>query len=245
MSNGIWVAASGASTQLTALDTTANNLANASTPGYKAEQATFQEHLLRRIHAGHAVLHMKPSGVSEVRADLRTGPIQVTHQPLDVAIRDESFFSVLTPGGERFTRNGSFKVSPDNILTTAEGLSVLNAERRPVQITAEARNVSIREDGTLLVDGQESGNLVVVRFRNPAGLEKDGSNLFRATAASGAPQKAEANLETGALEMTNTSVVKGMTDIVSTTRTFQAIEKVIEAFSEIDRRAATGIIRSQ
>lgn len=242
MSTGIWMAASGASSQITALDATANNLANANTVGYKVEQAVFQEHLAAAMQAGGARQAMRYNGVAEVATDMRPGPIQITEQPLDVAIEGEGFFAVRTPNGERYTRAGAFQLGPEGTLVTRQGFPVLDTSGNPLTVPEDAKVLSIGDDGMLTADQSEAGQLKVVSFRELQGLEKDGAQLFRASARSGPPEVVQATVQSGALEMPNVSIVKGMTDLVSATRAFEALERAVETFSQIERRAATDIV---
>lgn len=236
------MAASGASAQMTALDATANNLANASTPGFKAEQAVFQEHLAQAIFAGKAQPQMRYASIATVAPDLRTGPLQVTQRPLDVAIDGDGYFKIQTPRGERYTRAGGFQIGPGGTLVTAQGYAVLDGGSNPIRVPMELGNPEISQDRTIRVGDDEVARLGVVNFQSPTGLEKDGDNVFRATRQSGQPAPADVPLQSGALELPNVSIVKGMTDLVSATRAFEALERAVEAYSDLDRRAATDII---
>jgi flagellar basal-body rod protein FlgF len=242
VSTGIWVAASGASAQMTALDATSNNLANAQTPAYKADRTVFQEHLASAMLAGSAQTQMRYASVAEVAADHSAGPVKVTGRPLDVAISGEGYFAVRTPQGERYTRAGNFQLGPSGDLTTAEGYPVLDSGRQPLTVPPDAQDVALSDDGTVTVNGEEMGALRFVRFVNPLALEKDGNLMLRPNQFSGAAQVTEAKLHVGALEMPNVSVVKGMTDLVSVTRAFESLQRAVEVFSELDRRAATDIM---
>jgi flagellar basal-body rod protein FlgF len=244
MSSGIWVAASGASAQMTALDATANNLANATTPGYKAEQAVFQEKLAAAMFAGKAQPEMRYTSVAAVSPDLRSGPLQVTQRPLDAAIDGDGYFSVQTPRGERYTRAGAFQVGPGGTLVTAQGYAVLDgAGGSPIRLPLDGGKAEIGQDGTIRVDGEDVGKLGVVSFQAPAALAKDGDTMFRALPAAGPPEPTSVvQLQTGALELPNVSIVKGMTDLVSATRAFEALEKAVEAYSDLERRAASDIV---
>ena len=242
MSTGIWIAASGASSQMTAVDATANNLANATTPGYKAEQTVFQEHLIQAVFAGRSQKEMRYNGVAAVAADMRTGPLQVTARPLDVAIDGDGFFAVQTPRGERFTRAGGFQIGPQGTLVTAQGYGVLDPAGVPITLPLDSGEVVIGEDGVIRVNDEDAGQLRVVNFEDTRGLEKEGDQLFRSTSRSGEAQLVSAQLHGGALELPNVSIVKGMTDLVSATRAFEALEKAVEAFSELERRAANDIV---
>jgi flagellar basal-body rod protein FlgF len=236
------MAASGASSQITALDATANNLANANTVGYKADQAVFQEHLIAAMYVGRAQKDMRYNGVAAVASDMRSGPLQITNKPLDVAIEGDGFFAIKTPRGERYTRAGAFHLAPDGTLVTAQGYAVSDASGNPISVQPDAKVLSMGDDGMLTVDDAEAGQLKIVKFRQLSGLEKDGDTMFRATARSGSAEVSQATVIAGALEMPNVSIVKGMTDLVSATRAFEALEKAVETFSQLEHRAATDIV---
>ncbi|MET0412975.1 MAG: flagellar basal-body rod protein FlgF [Polyangiaceae bacterium] len=242
MSTGIWIAASGASAQMTQLDATANNLANSQTPAFKADRAVFQEYLAGAVLAGNAQSQMRYASVAEVRADTTPGPLRVTQRPLDVSIANDGYFAVQTPNGERYTRAGNFQLGSGGALQTADGHAVLDTGRRPVTVPQNATNLAIDDDGSVTVAGEPIGQLRFVRFNDATALEKDGLVLVKATDGSGAPQVTAAQLQSGALEMPNVSVVKGMTDLVSVTRAFEALQRAVEVFGQLDRRAATDIM---
>jgi flagellar basal-body rod protein FlgF len=236
------MAASGAISQLTALDVAANNVANATTLGYKAEQAVFSERLVDAARAGKAVSQMRYNSVTEVASDLEPGPIRVTDRGLDFAIRGAGFFAVQGPDGERYARAGDLQLDSAGNLRTTDGAPVLDAKRRPIRLASDAIGVQILSDGSVQVGGESVAQLRLVRFADQAALEKQGHHLFRATPRSGGAIAGGVELEPGALEMSNTSIVKGMTDMVSITRTFDALERVIDAFRSADQRAATTLM---
>ncbi len=242
MSTGIWMAASGASSQITALDATANNLANANTAGYKVDQAVFQEHLIAAVYAGKAQKEMRYNGVATVAPDMRNGPLTVTNKPLDLAIEGDGFFAVRTPNGERYTRAGAFQIGSDGMLVTAQGYAVLDQGGSPISVQPDAKVMTMGDDGTLTVDDSDVGQLKVVKFAQVNGLEKDGTQLFKATARSGQGVAGPGAVHAGVLEMPNVSIVKGMTDLVSATRAFEALERAVEEFSQLEHRAATDIV---
>jgi flagellar basal-body rod protein FlgF len=242
VSTGIWIAASGASAQMTQLDATANNLANSQTPAFKADRAVFQEFLASAVLAGNAQTQMRYASVAEVRPDVTAGPLQVTQRPLDVSIANEGYFAVQTPNGERYTRAGNFQLGPGGTLLTADGHSVLDSGKRPITVPSDGKNLAIDDDGNVTVDNEPVAQLRFVRFNDPSMLEKDGLVMVKATEASGAAQVTPAKLQSGALEMPNVSVVKGMTDLVSVTRAFEALQRAVEVFGQLDRRAATDIM---
>jgi flagellar basal-body rod protein FlgF len=245
MSTGVWSAASGAVAQGNALDVAANNIANATTPGFRADRAVFRQEFARALARGEAPGSMRYAVVRSTEPDLRAGSVVSTGRALDVSIRDpNALFVVSTPQGERYTRAGSLQISPDGRVTTRDGQTYLGPDRRPLRVQPGAESVSVEPDGGLVVDGEPSNSrLLMVSFPNPKGLEKAGEILLRARPEAGRPRAAESALETETLELSNAPALQSMTTLVSATRQFEMLTKVIEAFSTAERRAATDIMR--
>lgn len=243
MSTGIWSAASGAVAQSFSLDVTANNIANATTPGYRSDRAVFRQELTRAVQRGEARA-LRYSLVRSATTDFASGQITATGRPLDVALRgDNSFFVVRTAQGQRFTRAGNMRVAGDGALTTPDGAAYLGADMKPLRVPSDAKTAAFSKDGHLVVDGVEGNQRVrVVSFARPAALEREGNVLFRAPPAAGRPVEAPTDLEVGAIESSNASTVGGMTAMVTASRQFEMITRVIEAFSTIDRKAATDVM---
>ncbi len=243
MSTGIWAAASGAVGQIAALDTAAQNIANATTPGYRAEEAVFRQTLVKAVGNNTGTKSLRYAISRTTVPDFHAGQMVQTGRPLDAAIADDkSFFMVSTPQGERYTRAGSFRLSVNGTLTTPDGNPILAANHRVVKTDPHAASVSLDREGNLITDGVQGQKLGLVTFANLSGLERDGQVLFKARPDAGAPQASDALLETASVELSNANAVTGMTSLVNTSRNFEMISKVIEAFGDIDKRAATGIM---
>jgi flagellar basal-body rod protein FlgF len=237
VSHGIWSATSGADAQIAALDAAANNAANASTNGYRGDQVSFKQAL-----AGARATAASPRFVTRggTGTDNSQGSITPTGRPLDVAIRGDGYLVVKTTNGERYTRAGQLEIAKDGLLRTKNGDAVLGTDGRTID-TKGAVDARIDPDGTVRAGTSSVGKLKVVTFAGP--LAKEGSQVLRADASSGTPTVVSVPaLETGALESSNVSVVHAMVDMVTATRAFDACEKVIEAFSDADRRAATTLM---
>ncbi len=240
MSAGIWAAASGAAGQITALDVAANNVANAGTAGFRSDQMVFRQRLAT-AEGNFATRSLKFATVGTVEPNLAPGPVVVTDRRLDVAIKGEGFFTVSSTAGERYTRAGAIRMRADGVLTTSDGDPYLNPARRPITVPRDAKVVAISADGSVVADGVDTGGkLLVVKFPGGAGLEKDGNVLLRAT---GRPVAVTPDLAMGALEQSNTGAIKSMNGIMTATRSFEMLTKVIEAFSEADRRASTELMK--
>ncbi len=238
MSGNLYVATSGAAARLTELEIVANNVANADTVGFKADQAIFQAALESALLDGQGgFVPGSPARSFVATGDVRThhgeGPISNTGAPLDAAIEGPGFFVVQTPEGIRYTRSGSFRVDAESTLTTPEGHPVLGLGG-PIQVRPGAR---ILTDGNVVdATGAVLGSLSVEEFLEPSLLVKEGDNLFRAPAlAVGIPVE-QASLQTSALERSNVNPVRELASMVMLQRAFDASMQLIEAEDAASRR---------
>lgn len=246
MGSGIYSALSGAVAQERALAVVANNVANANTTGYKADRVAFDEALGREIAPGdeERSAALKYTAINRVEADQSSGGVMQTGRALDVAMQGPGFFAVATPNGERYTRSGAFVADAEGVLRTPGGHAVMGdaggAVRPGVELSLPqgAGEVLIAEDGTINVDGAEVGKLKVVNFGQPGLLEKEGLTLFRDPGGAQVADQQSVQLIQGSLETSNVNAVSGMTDLITVTRAFDALQKVIQTFREIDSKAA-------
>jgi len=247
MSTGIWSAASGAVAQTTALDVASNNVANASTPGYRADRAIFRRELNQAQGMAMGTRSLKYSLVRTVEPDRRQGQLVHTGRGLDVALKDpDQWFRVSAPQGIRYTRVGAMQLASDGILRSPEGFAYLDGGGNVLRVRPDARTAVIAPDGGLSVDGIDSGQkLSVVRFTNPGALVKDGSVLMRALPNAGRPVPTDPDLETEAIESSNASALSGMTSLVQAAREFEMVTRVIDAFSNIEHRTAQEVGRGK
>jgi len=229
--------------QQSALDVAAGNIANASTPGFRADRALFRQTLVAANNRAVPTQSLRYSVARTVEPDRRQGQTVQTGRGLDVAFRDtESLFVVRSAQGERYTRAGSFQVLPDGRLTTSAGDLVLGSGRQPISVQSGATDVRLSPAGELVVNGEVSGQkLMVVSFPHPEGLSKEGAVLMRAAPSAGRPVEKDPDLATESLELSNASALDGMTSLVTASREFEMLSRVVEAFSDIERRAATDI----
>jgi len=230
MANGIYVALSGAVAQSQALDVVSNNVANASTTGYRAVRVTFGQALSKANDQFFATAQ----GTS---TDTTQGTLVQTGNPLDVALQGDGYLAVNTPGGVRYTRAGELRVSQDGRLVNADGLEMRGAGGKPISLPPDAAEITIGADGTVTVGAQEIGKLELARFA-PQGVAREGATLYRATQApiAGAPE-----VVSGALESANINVVRGMVDLIRVSRSYEALHRAIETYKEIDQRTARDI----
>jgi flagellar basal-body rod protein FlgG len=228
MDRSLYIMASGMLTELARQDRIANDLANASTPGYKrtvATQHAFGDILLESRRTG-ALVGESGLGVEEAgsRVDLSQGALRMTDEPLDVALDGEGFFTVATANGVRYTRDGQFRVDASGRLVTAVGDAVLGTNGKPIVVGADA-TPQVAMDGTVQAGGKAVGTLAVAALSNPAKV--DGG--FFAGAAGAARGTA---VRQGYLEQPNATAAETMVDMIESLRAFEADQRVIHAIDE-------------
>lgn len=236
MGDGIYVALSGALSQQTALDTTAENLANASTAGYQRMRPVFHEALKRAM--GGQLRYETPVATA---VDTQCGTFRQTGRPLDVAMPQGVYLALQTGQGERYTRAGSMTLSATGELRTAGGETVLGENQKPIVVDGAKGGVTIGTDGTVSQDGAAVGRLRLVKFDKPEALAHEAGARMSATPQAGAPTAASDPIQVGAVEESNASVVGGMTELIAASRTFASFEKAIDAFREADRTIVTRV----
>ena len=252
MENGLLIGLSRQATLERQLDVVANNIANANTTGFKSTSSIFQEFLSQgakdgTFSAADAPIHFVFD--REAWHDFSQGPIQQTGNPLDVALDGQGFFALQTAGGERYTRNGSFKINAAGQLVTADGATV-EGDNGPITFQVTDRNISVAADGRVsVIEGVNGavetprGRIKMVNFANPQQLAAEGASTFSAPAGI-APQPAT-NLRViqGAIEGSNVNAVAEMTRMIEINRTYSMIASLMQARDDerrnsIDKLAA-------
>ena len=244
MADGIYVALSGAIAQSTNLEATAANLANANTDGYQRVRPVFREELAR---AGANEPGSHYAYLEGTRLDTTRGQLRPTGRALDFAMPEGTYLAVSTPRGERYTRAASLSVGTDGVLHTAHGDTVLGENGKPIKLAGASAQVRIDDTGQLWQGGDVAhGGAVVARvrlvtFAQPQNLVHDQGPLLAGSQAAGPPTATHGPLEVGQLEESNANVVGAMTDLVTATRTFDAFQRVIDAFRDADRKVVTTV----
>ena len=247
MNQALWVAKTGLDAQQTRLSVISNNLANVSTTGFKQSRAVFEDLLyqnLRQVGAQTSEDTRLPSGLmlgsgTRVVATEKIhtqGNIENTGKGLDVAIDGQGFFPVLLPDGtEAYTRDGTFMISDQGQLVTASGYEL----QAGISLPDDTQSVTIGVDGVVSVQlpGQATpataGNIDLVNFINPTGLQSIGENLYIESASSGNPQSGTpgdsglGRLRQGSLEGSNVNIVEEMVSMIETQRAYEMNSKLI------------------
>ncbi len=228
------------------MDVVANNVANLNTTGFKSDNSLFEDYLTpvarenRFPQPDRQVNFVLDNGTWR---DMSPGPVQVTGNPLDVAIDGDGFLAVQTANGERYTRNGALQINAQGQLVTADGLPVLG-DNGPIVFQPNDRNVSISADGRVtVVEGAATnteslrGTIRIVSFASPQQLQKEGSNLFSAPAGVAATADTASHLIQGSLERSNVNGVVEITRMIQISRAYQQIANLLQQQSDLHKNA--------
>ncbi|NJO37068.1 MAG: flagellar basal-body rod protein FlgF [Rhizobiales bacterium] len=212
------------------MDVLANNIANMTATGFRAE-ALLAEQVPVDVGRHQTVRYVQD--VALVR-DLTPGAMIPTSNPLDLAIEGEAYFVIATDQGERYTRNGQFRLSAIGEIVTASGESVLDDGGAPIAVPPGSASVSIAPDGTVSTPDAILGRLGLVTFEDLQDLEKAGHGLYRTDQAP--LPAAGVSIIQGMIEGSNVRPVVEMTEMMATVRAYQGTQKIIDAHHELERR---------
>ncbi|MDR2865260.1 MAG: flagellar hook-basal body protein [Spirochaetaceae bacterium] len=263
-----YTGASGMMAQQRRLDATANNLANVDVDGYKKDVTTFKafpELLLRRMD-DDGVYKIPPFGsadiapiigklgtgveFNELYTDFQQGAPKESGSDLDMMLNGEGFFTIETPYGERYTRNGAFQLGKEGFLETKEGYPVIGEKGR---LHVKENNFKVDKDGNVWVNAEYANDpslmisredntwgeavlldtLKIVGFDNERFLEKQGSNLYKTNEIAGDPEtlmgQNRPDLLQGFTEASNVNAVVEMVNMIEVNRAYEANQKVVQS----------------
>lgn len=267
MIKALYASASGMKAQQRHVDVIANNIANVNTGGFKKSRVDFQDLLyetVRRPGAGGQGANAlgPPSGlqvgsgteVISTTKNFSQGPVDLTGNPLDLAIEGDGFFQVTLPDGtEAYTRAGSFQIDGQGRIVTSQGYPLQDAPTLSDLRGLEA-SLAVQPDGRILVTrngetaAQELGQLQLHVFPNPAGLESRGNNIYLATDASGAVtatlpgEEGVGLIRQGAIERSNVDIVQELVGLITAQRAYEVNSRAIRSADQMLSQLAT-IIR--
>lgn len=261
MIRGWYTAAAGMMSQMMSTDSLANNMANASTVGFKSSEVNFKafpEMLMNRINGTDKKQIGSMSNGASVASNytkFNQGDLNHTGNTLDMAIEGEGFFKVQAPNGQiLYTRDGNFTVNKDGYLSTQTGDLVLSevSDNRfePIEMPMD-KILTVNPDGQILADNTTVAKLAITRFEKPSALEKMGSNQYKETpAAKVVPppkdpdEKLSYKIQQGALEGSNVNVIKELCNTMTGYRMYEALQKNIQIHNETLGKAVNDVGRS-
>lgn len=216
------------------LEIIANNVANMNTTAFKGESVLFEEHIVKVEAAQPAT--RKLSFVRDL-ATIRNeseGRMETTGGALDLAISGDGFFVVGTPGGERYTRNGHFKLDTTNRIVSDEGHPLLSQDGGEIIIPPNEGDITIARDGSVSTDQGTKGRIGLVSFKNRADMLKIGDSLYQ-TSEKAEPAR-QGEIVQGSVEQSNVQPVLEMTKLMDLNRAYQAVSNLMERAEELQRR---------
>lgn len=224
MDPGLYIAASGMLAEQVRQGQLANNLSNASTPGYEpqsAEQQSFGALLLSNTSSGQSIGQLNTGvRVSSVVTDASPTPLHATGQPLDFGVAGDGYFGVRTSNGVQYTRDGQFSSNAQGQLVDASGNQVLGQNGQPIPVSAK---------GT--VDASALGVF------NVPNASEQGNNLFTGTATG----RATGTVKSGSLNQSGVDPISTMTDMIASLRAYQAGQSAIQSIDQTMQENASSV----
>ena len=214
----------------------ANNIANADTTGFKVEDSLTRTEpkAAPRTRQSDAIKFVLDDGVAR---DFSQGGMSQTTSPFDLGIEGQGFFTIDTPAGPRYTRDGRFTLDPTGQLTTQAGQPVLSDGGAPILIDPLLGAVTIAADGTVSQGINLVGKVGVSRFDDLSSLRKDGDNLYRNVSNQAAQAAPDARVRQGMLESSNVKTIEQVTRLIEVNRAYDSISKMVADTSDLSRRS--------
>lgn len=230
MVDAIGAAVAAMTNDIARMSVVGQNLANASTPGYRREMAVataFPDVLA--AGPGGTYPTAAPAGLERVQ-DFKAGMLQATRNPLDLAIEGDGFFELMTEGGARYTRQGNFRMDALGRLVNEAGSPVMSDSG---EIVLKSGQVGIDAQGRILEGDRPAGQLRIVRFTDPHTLTHLGSGMYAMGDASTTKSDGYARVRQGFLEGSNVNSTQEMVKMIETVRHFESGQKVIQAYDDM------------
>lgn len=244
MIQGIKIAVQGMTSLMQKQDQIANNLANVNTTGFKQSglfTRSYEKYLNNEQLEPYVNREIKSD---EVYIDYREGVMKKTGNDLDVFIKGSGFFSIMTPNGVRYTRNGNFSINPDGFMVTSNGSKVMDKEGFIRLNYEDGEKVRINQNGEILQGNMDKGVLKIVDFKKPYRLLRDGNGCFRPQLPDNPiVQSAGFVVKQGFLEGSNVSAISNMVDMISAFRNFEADQKAMQAQDQTLDKAVNSVGR--
>lgn len=235
------MAAGGLRSRMQALDMLSNNLANANTTGFKLDREFYS------LFTGNAdgADGEEAAQIPDVKSrwtDFSQGTLNVTKNPLDLALTGPGFFTINGPSGPLYTRNGSFTLSSAGVLTTSDGYAVAGAGGAQIQ-TLSREPIEVDPKGGVHQGPSTIGQLQIVNFKNPQVLSKIGNSYFVNSDPSMQPAPSDATVSQGQLEGSNVQLSEAAVGLVGVMRQSEMLQKAILTTTDMNKQALQEVAR--
>ena len=238
------LAASGMRSRMESLDIIANNLANAGAPGFKADREFFGLYLSAEAGASAQGTDPASQPITERHwTDFSQGSFSTTDNPMNVAIAGKGFFAVESSAGTLFTRDGSFRMSPQGILETQEGYPIRGNDGKQIKVDP-SKAIDIGTDGLIRQDGLDVARLEVVDFTDVHALGKHGQNYFQLSVSGTRPMTAsDVEIMQGKLESANFQPAESAVRLITVMRQFESLQKAMTMGTDMNRKTLEDVAR--
>jgi flagellar basal-body rod protein FlgF len=217
------------------LDVAANNIANVENTGFRAQHLSFQEYLKPESNQVVGIKPERPLSLVDAAFGFTAdspGGLQITTNPLDLAINGNAYFVVQTPQGERYTRDGSFSLDKSGRLVTMEGHTV-QAGNGAVTVPTQADSISIDASGRISTKLGELGRLRLVQFPERGNLHAVGGNLFRSDSAPAAISDGSAKVLQGMVEKSNVQPTVEISRLAEINKAYEMVSKLLKSSQDV------------
>ena len=231
------LAASAMRSSMQSLDLLANNVANASTSGYKSDSEFHTVYTSEAADADATELPVTLPMIERRWTDFAQGLLEPTNNPMDFGLSGKGFFVVKGPNGPLYTRNGNFRMSPDGTVVTSDGYPLLGQDGQPVKATDTGQPLQVSIDGSVIQNGQPLGQVHLVDFKDPTALSKQGNNYYHNVSGKDPLDATEAQIYQGKVEASNVSAAHGAVRLVNVTRQFEMMQKAISIANDMNKEA--------
>ncbi len=247
MERGVYSAATGMLAQQALQEALAQNVANATTVGYKQDKMTFraaQNMALQRLSGassrGVSIGEMG-MGVQQDKSyiDWQSGPITSTGNPLDVSLAPSQFLVAQVGTRTLYTRAGNLQIDGNANLVTANGRNILDTQGAPINVAGKL-NITIDERGNVLSNRQPIAQIQVVQA-DTTQLEKEGDSFYRTTNPASVRLAQNSQVRPGSLEQSNANVMEGLVHLITVSRSFEMAQKALTTQDDLLRQATTEI----
>ncbi len=220
-----------------AMDVTANNIANVSTTGFKAESQLLEANNATRARSEDGPPRLAYVDEWGMGRNFAQGDLSRTGRPLDLALEGDGFFALETEAGERYTRDGRFSLDAEGAIVASDGSRLMSDGGGPIFLDLEAGPVEIVSTGDITQNGQIVGRVGVVTFEDNGALSKTGENRYAAPDGAQPLDALEAQIRQGFTESSNVKPIQEITTMLEVSRTYASVTRMIQQTDELSRKA--------
>jgi len=221
------------------LETVANNVANTGTPGFKADRPFFQAYIDQLKGPGGSVSFVEDAATY---VDRSSGPMEITNNPLDIAVDGDALLAVAGANGTQYTRDGHMRVSSDGTLTDSGGRAILSSDGSPIQLPTGFEDIEIKDNGTIKAtinrQQQQVGQIGMFRPDNPIILRKGGDGLLEAPQSQMQPVGPDdgARIVQGTIEGSTVQPMKEIANMTELSRAYERLQSLLSNESEREQK---------